>query len=83
MKDEATGVVGSGISWILTVSQANETFELIQIILSSLVSLVTICYICYKWYKKASSDGSITKDEVEDLFDEIKEEVDKNDKTKR
>lgn len=83
MKDEATGVIGSTVSWVLTVSQANELFELIQIILSSIVSLITICYIVYKWYKRASSDGEITKEEVKELSNEIKEEVEKNDRIKR
>lgn len=83
MKEEATGVVGSSISWILTVSQANEIFEIIQIIFSILVSLITIAYIIWKWYKKAKKDGKITADEVEELVDEVGKELDKNDKIKR
>lgn len=83
MKDEATGIVGSSISWLLTVSQANQVFELIQIILSSIVSLITICYIVYKWYKKATkedSDGGkdITLKEIEELKEEVEENVSKS-----
>lgn len=75
MKDEATGVVGSSISWVLTITQANEIFELIQIIFSCLVSFITIIYIIYKWYKRASEDGKITTEEIEELKKEVDEHV--------
>lgn len=75
MKDEATGVVGSSISWVLTITQANEIFELIQIIFSCLVSFITIIYIIYKWYKRASEDGKITAEEIDELKKEVDEHV--------
>lgn len=75
MKEETTGVVGSSISWILTISQANEIFEIIQIIFSILVSAVTMAYIIFKWYKKAKADGKITKEELEELGKEVEEHV--------
>ena len=72
MKDEAIGSTGSLLSWVLTFTQTNEIFALIQIIASTIVSIVTLGYILYKWYKKATEDGKITKEEVEELGEEIK-----------
>ena len=78
MKDEAIGGTGSILSWVLTITQTNEIFALIQIIASTIVSIITIGYIIlYKWYKKASEDGKITKDEVEELGNELKKYKDK------
>ena len=76
MKDEVKGIIGSGITWLTTISQTNEIFELVQIILASVTSLATLAYIIYKWYKKATdknSDGgsSITKGELKDLGKQI------------
>lgn len=78
MKEEGTGVVGSSISWILTVTQVNEVFEIIQIIFSCLVSLVTILYIVWKWYKRAKADGKITAEEIDELEKDLRKEVDEN-----
>lgn len=77
MKDEAIGGTGSILSWVLAITQTNEIFALIQIIASTIVSIITIGYILYKWYKKASEDGKITKDEVEELGNELKKYKDK------
>lgn len=77
MKDEAIGGTGSILSWVLTITQTNEIFALIQIIASTIVSIITIGYILYKWYKKATEDGKITKDEVEELGNELKNFKDK------
>ena len=90
MKDEVKGIIGSGITWLTTISQTNEIFELVQIILASVVSLVTLAYIIYKWYKKATdknSDGgsSITKEELKDLGKQITKfkEEESNDNSRR
>ena len=75
MKEEATGVVGSSVSWVLTATQVNEVFEIIQICFSIAVSLITILYIVYKWYKRATADGKITEEELEELKKEVDEHV--------
>ena len=80
MKDEAIGSTGSLLSWGLTFTQTNEIFALIQIIASTIVSIVTLGYILYKWYKKAKEDGKITKEEVEELGEELKNFKEKGDK---
>jgi len=91
MKDSAKGLTGTALTWLLTIEQTNEIFELVQIILATIVSAVTLAYIIYKWYKRATdknSDGGnkITKDEIEDLGKEItkfKEEQENGNKDKR
>ncbi len=76
MKDDAKGVIGSALTWALSINQINEVFSLIQIILATIVSAVTLAFIIYKWYKRATSEDSdggskITKDEIENLGEEI------------
>ena len=81
--DEIVGFTGSGISTVLTITQTNEVFQTVQLILSILAFLVTIAYTVWKWHKKAKQDGKITPEEVEELFDNLKnninEEENKND----
>ena len=81
MVDSTTGVGvgGTALESVLAVAQTNEILQTIQIILAIITFLVTIGYTVWKWYKNAKKDGKITKDEVEDLVDNIKDEVDKHD----
>lgn len=72
MKEEIVGIAGSGFSWILTALQNDSVLQYINTICSILATLVTIAYIVWKWWKKAKQDGKITKDEVDELFDELK-----------
>ena len=83
--DEVVGYIGSTFGGVMTYLQTNETLQIIQGILSIIAVLITIAYTIWKWYKKASKDGKITPDEVDELFDdlnEIKEEK-LDDKSKR
>lgn len=73
MKDNILSAIGSVSSWVLTMAQTNEAFQLIMLILSILSTLFTIAFTFYKWYNKAKEDGKITKDEIEDLADDISE----------
>lgn len=67
------GFLGSATSWICTVVQTNEIFQLVMLILSILSTLFTLAYTIYKWYNKAKEDGKITKEEIEDLADDVSE----------
>ena len=78
MKDGVKASIGSGITWLTAIGQTNEIFQMVQIILASLVSAVTLAFIIYKWWKEASKDGQITNEEIDNLFDEIDKEVNKN-----
>ena len=78
MNDNAKAIGGSAFTWLTTIAQTNEIFQLIQIILASIVSVLTILFIIYKWWKKAKEDGTIEPDEIEELFEQLKEEKNKN-----
>ena len=82
MKDYTLGAVGSVSSWIFTIAQTNEVFQFAMLILSILSTLFTIAFTIYKWYNKAKEDGKITKEEIEDLADDISEALNKEDKEK-
>lgn len=80
MNDNAKAIGGSCLTWVTTIAQTNEIFQLIQIILASIVSVLTIAFIVYKWWKSAKADGKITNDEIEDLFNQIDNEINKKEK---
>lgn len=83
MKDLTFGTIGSLSSWLLTIAQTNEIMQLIMFIMSIISTAFTIAFIVYKWYNKAKEDGKITKDEIDDLMDDISDVLgDKEDKDK-
>lgn len=73
--DEIVGFVGLGISTVLTITQTNEVFQLVQLIFSILAFLVTIAHTFWKWYRNAKKDGKITPQEVDELFENLKENI--------
>ena len=80
----AAGSAGTAIETALAACQTNEVLKAIQIVLSIITFLVTLAYTVWKWYRKATdekSDGGkkITKNEIDDLMNNIKDEVDKKD----
>lgn len=75
------GWIASGINVFLTASQVDEYFRYIQLALTILTTLITISYSLYNWYKKAKSDGIISKDEIKDGINIIKDSIPNNDNT--
>ena len=80
MKDDLVAATGNGIAWVLTLADLKDAAQLISYILASITSLITIGYILFKWWKKATSEDSsggkkITKEEIKELEEEIKENV--------
>ena len=71
-KDTIFGWVGTGITSILAATQTREVFQIIELIVAILVGLVTLAYTIYKWYKRATADGKITEEEVDELVEEVK-----------
>ena len=76
-----------GISWtgtafgtILTAIQTNELFQYISLALTILSTLIAIAYTVWNWWKKAKQDGKITKEEVDDLVDDVTKVVDDKNK---
>ena len=83
MKDYTLSTIGSVTSWAFTIAQTNEILQFIMFIMSIISTAFTIAFIIYKWYNKAKEDGKITKDEVNDLIDNISDALEnKEDKEK-
>ena len=77
-------MIGNGLTYVFTAIQTNETFQLVELILSIATSVVIILYKVWKWWKQAKADGKITKEEIDSLVDDVKDDVDKiKDKTKK
>lgn len=70
---ENAGLLGTSTSWICTIAQTNEIFQLAMLILSIVSTLFTIAYTIYKWYNKAKQDGKITPEEIKELGDDLQE----------
>lgn len=70
--DEVVGWVGTAIGTISTALQVDQFLHTLQAILTVITLVISLSYTIWKWYKKASKDGKITKDEVDELFDNLK-----------
>lgn len=70
-------ITGTAVCLTNTATQTNQTMQTVNLVITIVVGVVTLAYTIYKWYKKAKSDGKITPDEVGDLVEDVKEELDK------
>lgn len=70
MKDNK-GVLGTALTWVCTIAQTNEVFQMGMLILSIISTIFSLAYTVYKWYNKAKQDGKITKQEMKDLYDDL------------
>lgn len=67
MKNDNLSYLGNTFALVLTAIQTNEIYQTISLILTILATLLSIAYTIYKWYKKASADGKITAEEIDEL----------------
>lgn len=75
---------GNTLTYLFTTMQTNEIFQIIELVLSILTSLCIIFFKILTWYKKAKEDGKITKEEIEQLGEDISEDVENlKDKSKK
>ena len=91
--NDALEIGGNTGMYVLTITQTKEIFQIISLVLSILISLLIITGKVINWWKKAKEDGKITKEEIEEIvnnvgydIDKINEDVDKiknNSKNKR
>lgn len=79
MKDRLSLFTSLG-SWCFTAIQTKELFQYISLILSIICTILTIIFTIWRWYRKASADGKITEEEVDELIDSVEKEVKKNDR---
>lgn len=77
MKTDVGLGLGNVMTYILTALQTNEVYQLIELILSIVTSVVIIAIKVIQWYNSANKDGKITKDEVNELLDDVKDDLPK------
>lgn len=80
---ENLGYLCTGVSAVLTALQYNAIYQIVNMILVILSLLINIIYTIYKWYKQSSQDGHIDIDEVGNLLDGVKNELDSSPLTKK
>ena len=56
---------------VFTAVQTDTTLQIVSLVLTIIATTFSIAFTVYKWWKSAKADGKITKEEIEDLFDEI------------
>ena len=76
MKDTRIDYIFDAVAIGLGLSQGKEMLSYIQLGLGILATIVSIAFSVWKWWKKASADGKITKDEIKELSDELKDKLD-------
>ena len=67
--------VGTTVSGVFAYLSAVELKDLISWILSIIAAIVTIGFTIWTWYKKAKADGKVTKEEVDELVDQLKDKT--------
>ena len=80
------GYISDVVAIAMTISQSNETFQIIQLIITIIATLMSILFTSVKlyfWFKDAAKDGKITKDEAQkgakilkDGINDVKEHLD-------
>ena len=62
---------GGAIGTIFTALQTNEVFQIISLVITILSTLIATAFTIWKWWKKASEDGKITSEELDDLNKDV------------
>lgn len=73
-------IIGNGIGYVFAAIQTNEVLQIIQFVISSLLTIVILLYKVWKWLREAKKDGKITNEEIDelgDILDEAKKDIDK------
>ncbi|MBO7731120.1 MAG: hypothetical protein J6S67_01155 [Methanobrevibacter sp.] len=68
--------IGTVFGTICTALQTEQVLQYVSLALTILSTGVAIAFTVWKWWKNASADGKITKDEVDNLIDDVKDVVD-------
>ena len=77
---ESISWLGTVFGTILTAIQTDEILRYVQLGLTILSTAVAIAFTIWNWWKRAKQDGKITKEEVDDLVDDINQIVDDKNK---
>ena len=76
MRDTRFDYLLDAVAISLGLSQGQELLSYVQLGLGILATIVSISFSVWKWWKKASADGKITKDEIKELSDDLKDKLD-------
>ena len=77
MQHDYQSYVCNGIGIVFSAIQTNEVLSWISWIVTLIATVLSISFTLWKWWKKASEDGKITKEEVEELGDIVEQSKDK------
>lgn len=69
-------ILANGGQYILTAVQTNEVLQIVELILSILTTLFILGVNVWTWWKKASADGKIDKEELDELQNIVNKETD-------
>ena len=61
--------IANGVGIVCSAIQTNEILSWISWVLTLIATFVSIAFTLYRWYKKASADGKIDKEELDELGD--------------
>lgn len=79
MKSKEFASYGSNIiAMIFTAVQPDEILQYVSLGLTIIATLFSIGFTIYNWYSKASKDGKITKEEVDELVNDLKDDIKKD-----
>ena len=73
VKEFVGGLIGGSLGAVGTATQTNEllqTISLIITIIGAIISMIVVPLV--SWYQKAKADGKITKEEIQEGVDIIK-----------
>ena len=84
MKRDLFEIGGNGAMYVLTATQTKEVFEIVSLVLSIIISVLIIVSKIVQWWKKASADGKIDKEEIQEVIEIVEDGVnDIKDKTQK
>lgn len=72
--------ITEAVAGISTVLQPDEVLRIVSLVLTCLSVAISVAFTIYKWYKEAKGDGKIDANEVDDLVNKIKDDIDKRSK---
>lgn len=75
-KEVIGGMCGTATSAVGTGLQTNEVLQTISLVLTIVGAIITIVMALLNWWKNAKKDGKITKDEIGEAVDIIKDGAD-------
>ena len=77
MNKEVASYGANAIGVVCTAIQPDQLLQYVSLALTIVATLFSICFTIYNWYKKAKADGKITKDEVDDLYNQLNNKKEK------